>query len=246
VRRYCHVGTGNYNPQTARLYEDLGLFSCEEELGADVTDLFNNLTGYSRQRDYRRLLVAPRTLRPGLLSLIAGQAHPRGRIVLKSNHVVDPEMIEALYAASTSGAQIDLIVRSTCSVRPGVPGMSEHIRVRSLVGRFLEHSRIYHFGTGAKAQWYIGSADIMARNLDDRVEAAAPIREPRLRARLEAIIDVLLADDQLAWELDSEGTWHRVTGSAGVNAQEVLAELARGTEEHALQVARKMLAHSRT
>ncbi len=236
IRRYCHVGTGNYNPQTARLYEDLGLFSCDPELGADVTDLFNYLTGYSRQRRYRRLMVAPRTLRPGLLELIGRQARNRGRIVIKANHVVDPEIIEALYAASTAGAEVDLIVRSTCSVRPGVPGMSEHIRVRSLVGRWLEHSRIYGFGTGDGAEWYIGSADIMARNLDDRVEAVAPVPDPRLRTRLATIVDVLLADDRLAWELDADGVWHRVPRTRGINAHEALAELARGAEEDAVEI----------
>jgi polyphosphate kinase len=236
IRRYCHIGTGNYNPQTARLYEDLGLFSCDPELGADVTDLFNYLTGYSRQRRYRRLLVAPRTLRPGLLELIGRQARNRGRIVIKANHVVDPEIIEALYAASTAGAQVELIVRSTCSLRPGVPGMSEHIRVRSLVGRWLEHSRIYGFGSGDGAEWYIGSADIMARNLDDRVEAVAPVLDPRLQIRLATIVDVLLADDQLAWELDADGVWHRVPRRRGINAHEVLAELARGAEEHVIEI----------
>jgi polyphosphate kinase len=236
IRRYCHVGTGNYNPQTARLYEDLGLFSCDPELGADLTDLFNYLTGYSRQRRYRRLLVAPRTLRPGLLELIGRQARSRGRIVIKTNHVVDPEIIEALYAASTAGAHVELIVRSTCSVRPGVPGMSEHIRVRSLVGRWLEHSRIYGFGADDAAEWHIGSADIMARNLDDRVEAVVPVLDPRLRARLETIVDVLLADDRLAWELDSDGVWHRVPRTRGINAHEILADLARGAEERVVEV----------
>jgi polyphosphate kinase len=236
IRRYCHVGTGNYNPETARLYEDLGLLTCDPEVGADVSDLFNYLTGYSRQRRYRRLLVAPQTLRPGLLELIGRQARDRGRIVIKANHVVDPEMIEALYAASTAGAHVDLIVRSTCSVRPGVPGMSEHIRVRSLVGRWLEHSRIYGFGAGDGAEWHIGSADIMARNLDDRVEAVAPVLEPRLRARLETIVDVLLADDRLAWELDPDGVWHRVPCTRGINAHEILADLARGAEERVVEV----------
>jgi polyphosphate kinase len=236
VRRYCHLGTGNYNQQTARLYEDLGLLTCDSELGADASDLFNHLTGYSDQQRFRRLLVAPGTLRPGLMELIGGQARAHGRIVIKANHVVDPELIEGLYAASTAGARIDLIVRSTCSVRPGVPGMSERIRVRSLVGRWLEHSRIYSFGTGARAEWYIGSADLMARNLDDRVEAVAPVLAAPLRARLETIVEVLLADDRLAWELDRDRAWHRVPCSRGVNAHELLAELARGAEEHVTEV----------
>ena len=235
IRRYCHVGTGNYNPQTARLYEDLGLLTCDPEIGADVSDLFNYLTGYSHQQRFRRLLVAPRTLRPGLLELIGEQAKPHGRIVIKANHCVDPEMIEGLYAASTAGARIDLIVRSACAVRPGVPGMSEHIKVRSLVGRWLEHSRIYSFGAGARARWYIGSADIMARNLDDRVEAVAPVLDATLRSRLETIVEVLLADDRLAWELDRDGVWHRPRGARGINAHELLAELARGAEQHVIE-----------
>jgi polyphosphate kinase len=170
------------------------------------------------------------------MELIGGQARAHGRIVIKANHVVDPELIEGLYAASTAGARIDLIVRSTCSVRPGVPGMSERIRVRSLVGRWLEHSRIYSFGSGARAEWYIGSADLMARNLDDRVEAVAPVLAAPLRARLETIVEVLLADDRLAWELDRDGAWHRVPCSRAVNAHELLAELARGAEEHVTEV----------
>ncbi|HEX6493500.1 MAG TPA: polyphosphate kinase 1 [Candidatus Dormibacteraeota bacterium] len=235
IRRYCHIGTGNYNPQTARLYEDLGLLTCDPEIGADVSDLFNYLTGYSHQQDFQRLLVAPRTLRPGLLELIGDQAQPHGRIVIKTNHCVDPEMIEALYAASSAGARIDLVVRSTCAVRPGVPGVSEHIRVRSLVGRWLEHSRIYGFGTGARARWYIGSADIMGRNLDDRVEAVAPVLDATVRARLKTIVEVLLADDRLAWELDRDGEWHRPRGARGISAHELLAELARGAEKHVIE-----------
>ena len=232
IRRYCHVGTGNYNAQTARLYEDLGLLTCDPEIGADVSDLFNYLTGYSHQQRFQRLLVAPRTLRPGLLELIGEQARAHGRIVIKTNHCVDPEMIEALYAASTAGARVDLIVRSSCAVRPGVPDVSEHIRVRSLVGRWLEHSRIYSFGTGARARWYIGSADIMGRNLDGRVEAVAPVVDPKLRTRLETIVEVLLADDRLAWTLDGDGVWHRPSGARGICAHELLAELARGAEQH--------------
>jgi polyphosphate kinase len=236
IERYCHVGTGNYNPQTARLYEDLGLLTRDSEIGADVSDLFNYLTGYSHQQRFRRLLVAPRTLRPGLLELIGEQAKAHGRIVIKANHFVDPEMIEAVYAASSAGARIDLIVRSTCAVRPGVPGVSEHIRVRSLVGRWLEHSRIYAFGTGARARWYIGSADVMGRNLDGRVEAVAPVVEPALRARLETIVEVLLADDMLAWELDHDGVWHRPGRARGICAHQLLADLARGEEKHVVEV----------
>ena len=180
VRRYAHVGTGNYNPVTARLYEDIGLLTADPEIGADLTDLFNLLTGYSRQREYRRLLVAPEYLRPEMLELIRGQAREGGRIVLKMNALVDPDMVDALYEASQAGAEIDLIVRGICCLRPGIPGLSERIAVRSLVGRYLEHSRIFRFGERAEATHYIGSADLMQRNLDRRVEALVPVADPSL------------------------------------------------------------------
>jgi polyphosphate kinase len=227
IRRYCHIGTGNYNQQTARLYEDLGLLSCDPELGADLTDLFNYLTGYSRQRRFRKLLVAPTTLRPRLLELIHRETRRKGRIFMKLNHLVDPEVVDALYAASTAGAEVDLIVRSACGVRPGVQGMSEHIRVRSIVGRWLEHSRIFRFGTDT-ADWFIGSADMMSRNLDGRVEALTPVTDAALQRRLEEIVDVLMTDDCLSWTLDSEGSWQRVPRrGGGVNVQSRLADLAR-------------------
>lgn len=223
IRRYCHVGTGNYNSQTARLYEDIGLLSADAELGEDLTDLFNYLTGYSEQRNYRRLLIAPVNLRSSIVSLIRGQANPDGRIVIKCNHLVDPEVIDALYEASSAGAVIDLIVRSSCGVRPGVPGMSERIRVRSIVGRYLEHSRIYHFGPD---DWYIGSADLMARNLDGRIEAVVPVADRALRERLAEIADVLLRDDVLASELDATGRWRRVARQRGLDEQEEMYRLA--------------------
>ena len=223
IRRYGHVATGNYNSQTARMYEDIGLLSADDELGEDLTDLFNYLTGYSEQRRYRRLLVAPVNLRSSMVGLIRSQANPDGRIVIKCNHLVDPEVIDALYEASSAGADIDLIVRSSCGVRPGVPGLSERIRVRSIVGRYLEHSRIYHFGPD---DWFIGSADLMARNLDGRIEAVVPVRDHSLRGRLGEIVEVLLHDDVLAWELDSTGRWHKVPRQRGVDAQEDLYRLA--------------------
>jgi polyphosphate kinase len=223
IRRYCHMGTGNYNSQTARLYEDIGLLSSDAELGEDLTDLFNYLTGYSRQRQYRRLLVAPVTLRSGIVELIRTQTHASGRIIIKCNHLIDPEVIEALYAASCAGARIDLIVRSSCGVRPGIAGMSENIWVRSLVGRYLEHSRIYHFGDD---HWYIGSADLMGRNLDGRIETVVPVIDPRLQARLAEVMEVLLADDVLASELDADGSWHKVPTVRGLDAQAELHRLA--------------------
>jgi polyphosphate kinase len=227
IRRYCHVGTGNYNAETARTYEDIGLLSADTELGADLTDLFNYLTGYSRQRSYRRLLVAPNTLRSGLLQLIRREARAGGRIIIKLNNIVDPEVVDSLYAASTAGCDIDLIVRSACGVRPGVPGMSDNIRVRSIIGRNLEHSRILRFGAGGDADWYIGSADLMARNLDGRVEAVIPVTDPKLQARLREIIDVELADDVLAWDLGNDGAWRKVPTTEGIETHVRLAELAQ-------------------
>jgi polyphosphate kinase len=228
IRRYTHVGTGNYNPSTARLYEDLGLFSADPNLGEDVTDLFNQLTGYSQQRRFHRLLVAPATMRPQLLELIAAEAAAGdGAIVLKMNSLVDPETIEALYAASSAGVEVDLIVRGICCLRPGVPGLSERIRVRSIVGRFLEHSRVFRFGSRDRGyQHLIGSADLMPRNLDRRVEATIPISDPRLRGRLDEILQVCLEDDELAWELGADGVWTKVPTVRGVNAHRRLMDLA--------------------
>jgi polyphosphate kinase len=229
IRRYCHVGTGNYNPKTATTYEDLGLLSADPDLGADLTELFNYLTGYSRQGHYRKLLVAPITIRPELLKRIERQAElgPEGRITMKMNSLVDPEMIDALYIASQAGTPIDLIVRGICCLRAGVPGLSETIRVRSIVGQFLEHSRIYRFGPDPHtAEYIIGSADLMPRNLDRRVEALAPVSAPAMRDRLDEILTINLADDTLAWELDRDGSWRRLPRSAGVNTHRQLQELA--------------------
>jgi polyphosphate kinase len=234
IRRYAHVGTGNYNPRTARRYEDLGLLTADPEIGADLTDLFNLLTGYSRQRDYRRLLVAPVTMRQRILDLIRRETQADdGRITLKMNSLVDADMIDALYEASQSGTEVDLIVRGICCLRPGLPGLSERIHVRSLVGRYLEHSRIFRFGRPERAvDHYIGSADLMPRNLDRRVEAATPVTDAALAARLDEILEVSLADDVLSWELDSDGRWRKVPTTAGIDAQQRLqesaAERARG------------------
>ena len=228
IRRYAHIGTGNYNPSTARLYEDLGLLTADPNIGADLTDLFNLLTGYSRQREYRKLLVAPVTLRQRLSELILREAQATdGTITLKMNSLVDPDMIDALYQASQAGAAIDLIVRGICCLRPGVPGLSDNIRVRSIVGRFLEHSRIFRFGSRERGfDYYLGSADLMPRNLDRRVEALVPVLDDRLRARLDEIFDVNLSDDTLAWELDGDGTWVKVPTRQGLNTHERLMVLA--------------------
>jgi polyphosphate kinase len=227
IRRYCHVGTGNYNPATATTYEDVGLLSGDPELAADVADLFNRLTGYASGDGFRRVLVAPEMLRTELLALIHAEADARdGRMVLKMNNLVDPELIDALYAASAAGAEVDLIVRSICCLRPGVKGLSERIRVRSIVGRYLEHSRIFRFGSDERgARYYIGSADLMPRNLDRRVECVAPVTDPALAARLAEILAVNLADDVLAWELRLDG-WRKVRTKVGINAHDRLQELA--------------------
>ena len=229
VRHYCHVGTGNYNPRTARIYEDIGLLSADPELGADLAELFNHLTGYSRQTEYRRLLVAPAGLRQSILDLIAEERDARdrpGRIVMKMNSLVDTAIIDGLYEASQAGVKIDLIVRGICCLRPGVPGLSENIKVRSVVGRFLEHSRILAFGERDQRRYLIGSADLMPRNLDRRVEAMTPVDDPKLQRRLQEILDVTLADDTLAWELGPDGGWTKVPTEKGVNTHLRLQELA--------------------
>jgi polyphosphate kinase len=239
IRRYCHIGTGNYNSTTARLYEDIGMLSAAPELGADLTDLFNFLTGYSRRVEYRRLLVAPATLRPRMVELIQREtrAGESGRIVWKLNNLVDPAIIDALYQASQAGVRIDLVVRAICCLRPEVPGLSDNIRVRSIVGRWLEHSRIFYFGAGGgwsegvtglrdDGEYLFGSADMMERNLDRRVEAVVPVGSLEMRSRLREILEVDLADDTRAWELGPDGTWHKVPTVAGINAQIALQELA--------------------
>jgi polyphosphate kinase len=229
ITRYAHIGTGNYNETTARIYEDVGLFTTDPAIGADLSDLFNFLTGYSRQRNYRRMAVAPDGLRRRLLELIAEEsaAGDDGVITMKMNSLVDPGIIEVLYAASESGVRIDLIVRGICCLVPGVPGMSSNISVRSIVGRYLEHSRIYRFGSRNRERTYlIGSADLMPRNLDHRVEALVPVDDPSLQFRIDEILEVLLADDELAWSLSSEGTWVRVPGELGINSHATLQGLA--------------------
>jgi polyphosphate kinase len=233
IRRYCHLGTGNYNSSTARLYEDFGLLTCNPEIGADLTQLFNYLTGYSREAHYRQILVAPRWLRHRMSDLIANEAShgSRGRIILKLNSVADPAMIESLYAASQAGVRIDLYVRGICCLRPGVPGMSDNIRVRSLLGRNLEHSRVFYFanGTGNGVPlWLIGSADMMGRNLDGRVEALVPIISPELQTRLQFAIDLLSEDDTASWELDADAVWQRIPTLRGVSAQRSLYAAALG------------------
>ena len=229
IRRYAHIGTGNYNAKTASLYEDVGLLTSDQALCTDVADLFNLLTGYSRQPTYGKLLLAPLTLRAALIEMIRTEeaAGPDGEIVLKMNSLGDPEMIDALYAASQTGVRIDLAVRGVCCLLPGVPGLSENIRVRSIVGRFLEHSRIFRFGTFARGRrYFIGSADVMPRNLDRRVEAVVPVERPELQARLDEILDASFLDDILASELGPDGIWRRVPTERGFESQAELIRLA--------------------
>ncbi len=231
LRRYCHIGTGNYNSETAKVYEDLGLLTSDPAIGEDLTDLFNHLTGYGRPITYRRIVVAPQGMRPWVLGQIAEEAaaEEAGRITIKANGLTDPEVIDALYVASQAGVQIDLVIRGICSLRPGVPGLSDRITVRSIMGRFLEHSRIYRFGDPGgerPVRYTIGSGDLMERNLDRRIEVLVPVLDPELRARLEETIELNLADDTMAWELGPDGDWERVVPVLGISAQRRLQELA--------------------
>ena len=220
MRRYGHIGTGNYNAKTARIYEDFGLFTADPDIGSDLTELFNTLTGYSARQTYRKLVVAPQGVRESILQLIDIEtSQPDGHIVMKMNSLVDPRIIEALYRASRAGTRVDLIIRGICCLVPGVEGVSENIHVRSIVGRYLEHSRVYRFGSVDRGFTYlIGSADMMPRNLDGRVEALVPVTAAHCVRRLNETIDVYLSDDRLAWTLDQYGGWHRLDGPAGVNS----------------------------
>jgi polyphosphate kinase len=217
VRNYVHIGTGNYHSATARLYTDFGLFTTDEQIGADVADMFNYLTGYGRPLHYRKVLTAPNQLRDGLIEEIdrtiaahtGGRGSSPGRIAMKMNALVDGRCIRALYKASQAGVRVDLNVRGICCLRPGLPGISENIRVFSIVGRLLEHSRVYAFERDGEFTVYISSADLMPRNLDHRVELAAPVETPELRAELLDTLERAFADNQSSWELDGEGIWHR-------------------------------------
>jgi polyphosphate kinase len=215
LRRYVHLGTGNYNNVTARAYEDFGLFTADEDIAADVADLFNYLTGFGRPARFRKLLVAPFTLRQRLLDEISGVAAAaregkKARIRIKVNGLTHVEVIDALYAASDAGARIDILCRGVCSLRPGVSGLSERIKVRSVLGRFLEHSRVFMFEAGDRSATYMGSADLMPRNLDHRVEVVTPVEDVVLQAELVSTFDALLADTASSWDLAGDGTWKRV------------------------------------
>jgi polyphosphate kinase len=216
LRRYAHIGTGNYHSATARQYEDVGIFTADEDIAADVADLFNYITGFGKPTRFRKLLVAPFTLRSGLVEEIravaaAAAEGEHARIRVKVNHLTDPRLIDELYLASQAGAQIDVVARTTCTLRPGVEGLSENIRVRSIVGRFLEHSRIFSFEAGERSRTYLGSADLMQRNLDHRIEVLAPVENARIRQDVHTILDSALADDTSSWLLGPDGTWTRAT-----------------------------------
>jgi len=212
IRRYLHLATGNYNPTTAHLYTDIGMFTCDPEIGADATALFNYLTGYSATQEFNKLLVAPVNLRRRLAELIRREIEQkkcgrRGRLIFKMNALDDPGVMRLLCEASCAGVQVDLLVRGICCLRPGVSGVSDNIRVHSIVGRFLEHSRIYFFQNGGKEEIYVGSADMMPRNLDRRVEVLFPVRSPRLIGRLKEILDQYLADDVTVRHMRSDGSY---------------------------------------
>ncbi len=230
VRNYVHVGTGNYHSATARLYTDFGLFTIDEDIGADVADMFNNLTGYGRPLRNRKVLIAPAHLREGLIAEIDATiashspASP-GRIAMKMNALVDGHCIRALYRASRAGVRVDLNVRGICCLRPGVPGISENIRVVSVVGRLLEHSRVYTFERAGERTVYIASADLMPRNLDHRVELAAPIDSPELKAELMDTLERAFADNQSSWELHADAVWRRQAPGPGERARNMQLEL---------------------
>jgi len=228
IRRYIHLATGNYNAVTAQIYEDIGMFTCDEEIGADATDLFNYLTGYSAKKDFRKLIVAPINLRSRITQMIEREIHHQtkggqGHLIFKVNHLVDKNIIQTLYRASQAGVKIDLFVRGMCALRPGIAGVSENIRVLSVVGRFLEHSRVYYFENGGKAEIYLGSADLMPRNLNGRVEVLFPVQEPKLvRYLREGVLDVYLSDNVKARHMGSDGSYTkptRGTGDVPVNVQ---------------------------
>jgi polyphosphate kinase len=235
IRRYAHLGTGNYNPKTARMYEDIGLFTADEAICADLTDLFNVLTGYSRQTSYRSLLVAPQRLRAGLIERIEReiehvQAGREGHIQFKTNHLVDEQSIDALYRASRAGVRIELLVRTFCTIRAGVPGLSDNIRTRSILGRFLEHSRIYYFANDGEPEYWIGSADLMHRNLDQRVEVLCQVHDAEAQAQLRTTLDLAFDPDTCAWDLQPDDRWVRSGGAKNLDYQESLMKrlTARG------------------
>ncbi len=246
LRRYAHVGTGNYHSETARLYCDLGMLTSDDDIGADLTELFNYLTGYSPPPSYRKILAAPYTLKPSLLAKIQREieGHKNGRqglIQFKTNALEDREITRALYEASQAGVQVDLIVRDSCRLRPGIAGLSENVRVISVVGRFLEHSRIYYFRNGGDEEYYIGSADLMKRNLDARVEVVAPVEDPELRDELRLMLDIQIADQRSGWEMNADGSYTQRMPSPGSRGKRRL-----GSHDTLIGVAEKRRAAARS
>jgi polyphosphate kinase len=239
LRRYLHVGTGNYHAGTARLYSDLGLLTNDVDLGRDATELFNFLTtGYTPERKYRKLLPSPRMLKSALLTKIERErklhtAEQPGRIQFKMNALEDVDIVRALYEAARDGVRVDLIVRDTCRFRPGLPGLTESARVVGIVGRFLEHTRIYHFQNGGDEEYFIGSADCMKRNLESRVEVVVPVEAPALRKELRFILDTQLEDKRSAWDMQSDGTY--VQRKPGTEAEKI------GCQERMIRAAEKRL-----
>jgi polyphosphate kinase len=241
VREYVHIGTGNYHQKTARLYTDFGLFTADPDIGADVAEMFNFLTGYGRPAHYRKMLVSPTTMRGRFIEEIeatvaAHEAGEEARIALKMNSLVDAGCIRALYKASQAGVPVDLNVRGICCLRPGVPGVSDNIRVVSVVGRFLEHSRVYTFHRGEETRVLMGSADMMPRNLDSRVELVAPVEDASLRAEMIDVLERCFADNTNSWVLGEDGNWTRIVRAEGEPRRDVQAELreraaSRGAEQ---------------
>jgi len=227
LKRYLHLGTGNYNPATGKIYTDYSLFTANEQLANDVAELFNALTGYSKHTSYRKLLVSPINTRKRIIDMIEREmewsySENKGRIIMKMNALVDPQTIQALYKASCAGVEIDLIVRGICCLKPGIPGVSEHIRVISVIGRFLEHSRAYYFHNGGKEELYLGSADIMPRNLDDRVETLFPVFDKALVKVVTSDLELILSDNVKAWQMNMDSTYSRIMSDAvPVNSQKL-------------------------
>jgi len=243
LRRYAHIGTGNYHAGTARIYADFGLLTCDDALGPDLTELFNYLTtGYRPKRKYRKLLAAPTALKKVLIGKIDRemQLHTPeapGLVQMKMNALEDADVVRALYRASQAGVKVDLIVRDTCRLRPGLAGISDNVRVISVVGRFLEHGRIYYFRNGGEEEYYIGSADCMKRNLESRVEVVVPVDDPQLRSELRAVLDVQLGDNTNTWTMQADGVYVRggtdEPGGRGKTSQQMLIELAQKRQKEA-------------
>jgi polyphosphate kinase len=247
LRRYVHIGTGNYHAGNARLYTDLGVLTCDQDIGRDITELFNYLTtGFTPKRNYRKILPAPKLLKRALLDKIQREIDHHansssGRIQFKVNALEDKDIVRALYEASQAGVQIDLIVRDSCRLRPGIAGLSENIRVFSVVGRFLEHSRIFYFENDANPEYYIGSADTMNRNLEHRVEVLAPVEDPELQRGLRGIIDTLLSDEYSIWQMNPDGSYARLQGKSedGAGSQQALIRQAQERIRDATRLKRR-------